>query len=149
MATVPASARVLLNPVGWAPCCCVEVGEATIVTLPGPPREMEAVFMRHVVPLISERYEVRAARQRVLINIHESAVAPMFQELMAAYPGSYIKGYIALNDQPGWLPVDILATGSDAAEAQRTLQQLIDELRKRLAEQGKQLTVYADAASPE
>ncbi|MDA1192532.1 MAG: competence/damage-inducible protein A [Candidatus Poribacteria bacterium] len=147
MATVPSNARVMMNPVGWAPVIATPVGDSTFLSLPGPPREMEATFVRHVIPYISEHYEVKAATQRVYINTHESAVAPYFQEIMKQYPGSYLKGYIALTETPGWLPVDILATGSDTEEAQLNLQSIIDGLTKMVAEQGKQVTAYPAAAT--
>jgi len=149
MATVPACATVMLNPVGWAPCTCVDVNGTTFLALPGPPREMEAVFVRHVIPYISDHYEVRAATQRVLVNTYESDLAPHFQELMAQYPGSYMKGYIAMTDTPGWLPIDILATGDNAAEAQTTLQAIIDSLRKIVLQKGKELTVYGGSVEAE
>ncbi len=149
MATIPATARAMVNPVGWAPCIAVPVDGTTFLALPGPPREMEAVFVRHVVPYISEHYEVKAATQRVLINTHESSVAPHFQEIMEQYPGSYIKGYIALTDQPGWLPVDIVTTGANAEEAQLGLQDIIDVLRKKLQADGKTLTVYSESVDAE
>ena len=149
MAMIPATARALLNPVGWAPCVVLDVDKTTFIAMPGPPREMEAVFVRHVVPYISEHYETKTAVQRVLIDAHESAVAPYFQEVMKQFPGSYVKGYIALEARPGWLPVDILATGSDAEDAQHNLQHMIDTLRKMLAEVDKTLTAYADATDPE
>ena len=149
MATIPATARPIVNPVGWAPCIAVPVDGTTFLALPGPPREMEAVFVRHVVPYISEHYEVKAATQRVLINTHESSVAPHFQEIMEQYPGSYIKGYIALTDQPGWLPVDIVTTGANAEEAQLGLQDIIDVLRKKLQADGKTLTVYSESVDAE
>ena len=149
MATAPTTARCLVNPVGWAPCVVLDIGETTFLALPGPPREMEAVFMRHVVPYISDRYEIRAATQRVLINTHESSVAPYFEELKAEFPGSYMKGYIAMTSNPGWLPVDIVATGSTAQEAHQTLQAIIDALRKKLEQIGKTVTVYAESMESE
>ena len=141
MATAPTTARCLLNPVGWAPCIALDVGATTFLALPGPPREMEAVFKRHVAPFISERYERRSATQRVLINTHESSVAPYFEELKAEYPGSYMKGYIADTSNPGWLPVDIVAVGETSQEAHQTLQAIIDALRKKVEQIGKTVTV--------
>src|SRR5206468_3863481 len=44
MATVPEGAEVFPNPAGWAPCTLVRDGAAALLILPGPPREMEAVF---------------------------------------------------------------------------------------------------------
>ncbi len=149
MATVPACARVMLNPVGWAPCTCVEVDETTFLALPGPPREMEAVFARHVIPFISEHYEVKTATQRVLVNTYESDVAPLLQQLMEQYPGSYLKGFIALSERRGWLPVEIMVTGEHARDAQQMLQQIISSFRKMLLEKGQTLTVYPDAVEAE
>ena len=46
MATVPETAIVLQNPAGWAPCISVGHKSSTIMMMPGPPREMKAVFER-------------------------------------------------------------------------------------------------------
>ena len=83
------------------------------------------------------------------MNTYESDIAPHFQELMAQYPGSYMKGYIAITSNPGWLPVDIIATGENMEEAQQTLQNIIDSLRKTLHDKGKELTVYGQSVEAE
>src|SRR5947207_10421331 len=44
MATVPEGSEVRQNPAGWAPCTFVHHDGGTIVIMPGPPKELEAVF---------------------------------------------------------------------------------------------------------
>jgi nicotinamide-nucleotide amidase len=48
----PSSAECLANDAGTAPGLRAKVGEATVVCLPGPPREMEPMFARFVEPLL-------------------------------------------------------------------------------------------------
>ena len=51
MATVPETATVLQNPAGWAPCISVEHEASTLMMMPGPPREMKAIFETHIQPV--------------------------------------------------------------------------------------------------
>src|SRR5919198_447214 len=48
MATVPIGAEIMLNPAGWAPCIRARHGATTFLLLPGPPKEMQAVFDRYL-----------------------------------------------------------------------------------------------------
>ena len=54
-ATIPAGATVVANPVGSAPGFLLEWKGATIVSLPGVPREMEAMMTESVVPLLADQ----------------------------------------------------------------------------------------------
>jgi len=51
-AMIPSSATVLKNPVGSAPGFCLARKKALIISLPGVPREMEAMMRQEVVPLL-------------------------------------------------------------------------------------------------
>ena len=142
MATAPATAEVFLNPVGWAPCIHIEkpqVGtpaKATnIFSLPGPPREMQALFERYVLHFISSHYETRAASQRVVVSMYESQVSPFLQEVMQRHPNTYLKAYVALRDEKG-MPVDIVATGDDAEKAKQILQTAVNCFAELVKSQG-------------
>lgn len=54
-AMIPASAIVVANPVGSAPGFAIEWKGATIVSLPGVPREMEAMMTDSVIPLLADQ----------------------------------------------------------------------------------------------
>jgi len=54
-AYVPKGATVLPNPHGTAPGFLIREGPVRFVALPGPPREMEPMFLDHVLPKIGKR----------------------------------------------------------------------------------------------
>lgn len=60
-AMIPSGATVVANPVGSAPGFAIEWKRAMIVSLPGVPREMEAMMMDSVIPLLQDQLS-RSAR---------------------------------------------------------------------------------------
>jgi len=114
MATAPERADAQPNPAGWAPCIRLDLGETTLFVLPGPPREMEAVFTTHVAPYLAGRLTRRSHSLRVFVDMYESEVSPFMEEVMRRCEGVYLKAYVALRvgDRHG-LPVDIVASGDD------------------------------------
>ena len=146
MATVPASADVLRNEVGWAPGLHLLVAGTDLFALPGPPREMEAVFVAHVLPYLTERSHVKTATTRLLIGLsYESQVAPHLDALMEAFPGAYLKARLGSTPRKGWLPVDVLVVASNEADAKRRLQEVIAAFQQRLAGDGRPLEPLPDA----
>lgn len=53
-AMIPAGAIVVANPVGSAPGFAIEWKGATVVSLPGVPREMEAMMTGSIIPLLAD-----------------------------------------------------------------------------------------------
>jgi nicotinamide-nucleotide amidase len=139
MATVPESAEVLLNPAGWAPCVRLERAETTLFLLPGPPREMEAVFDRYLRDYFGAGSAGHSLARRIYVNMHEGEVAPFARQVMDAVPGTYIKGYIALSNQQR-LPLDVVVRGTDESDAQRNLEQAVTMLTALVADAGRQVT---------
>jgi len=54
-AMIPSGATVLANPVGSAPGFCLTWKNSLIVSLPGVPREMEAMMVQKVMPILTSR----------------------------------------------------------------------------------------------
>lgn len=54
-AMIPAGATVVANPVGSAPGFLLEWKGATVVSLPGVPREMDAMMTESVIPFLADR----------------------------------------------------------------------------------------------
>ena len=143
MATVPHNADVFQNHVGWAPCTRVSKGDSTLFFLPGPPREMEAMFNGCVAEYISSSYQTKSAVLRVIINMFESEVSPLLETVMEKYPTTYLKAYVAMRDSlDQGLPVDIVATGENVANAQHILNAAVELLSGLVSEQGKQMELY-------
>ena len=138
MATVPESAVVWASPAGWAPCIQLRKANTTYFVLPGPPREMEALFERFVATAISESLEVRSAARRVFVNMSESECSPLIEEAMQRFPGLYAKAYVALRSDTH-LPVDFVARAASDREAREMLSGAIDLFSAGVKELGKDI----------
>ncbi len=134
MATIPDGATAYPSPAGWAPLVRTEVNGCTIFSMPGPPREMEAVFARFLEDYFSAGAgSHRAVTHRVYVDMWESEVAPLLQQVMEQVPGTYCKGYIALGNQR-FLPIDVVTRGADEAEAEAGLARALDILERLVGE---------------
>ena len=94
MATLPEGAQPLLNPVGTAPGVTIKVAATRLVSLPGVPSEMKAIFTGWVIPLLKD--SKREAPKEVslgLVGIIESALAPALDRSRRAFPGLYFKSH--------------------------------------------------------
>lgn len=141
MATVPQGAQVHQNPAGWAPCVSLTKETTTFFALPGPPTEMQAVFTMYLVPFFATHYPSHAASLRVVADMYESELAPLFAQVRDRYPSTYLKGYIALGgrDIPHGLPLDIVARSTAEAPAEAILQQAVAYLSELVAAHGRTL----------
>lgn len=138
MATVPETAEVLQNPAGWAPCISVKYKQSTIMMMPGPPREMKAIFEAHIQPLIIERYRAEISTARVFVSMFEAEVSPHMQKVMQRHPEVYLKAYVSLRSaESNSMPIDLVSTSSDKEESEKNLQLAIDYFQELVLEAGK------------
>jgi len=95
MATIPARAKPLHNPVGHAPAVMVTHGSCTIFVLPGVPKEMMAIFAKYILPVLKRKIGkfVRLETNLETTNIMESFLAPYLDRVVANNPKVYIKSH--------------------------------------------------------
>jgi nicotinamide-nucleotide amidase len=94
MAMLPRGSEPMANPLGTAPGVLAQFGRTTIVSLPGVPKEMKAIFNTSIVPILLES----AASQPVemylrFVGIVESAIAPTLREAQSRFPDLYFKSH--------------------------------------------------------
>ena len=82
-AWVPRDAIVLENPVGTAPGLWIEDGEAVVLLLPGPPRELNPMLERLVAGRLADRAGAHRLHRRVIrvTGLSESEVEQMTQPI--------------------------------------------------------------------
>ena len=144
MATIPQGATAHANPAGVAPCVEVQVGETTIFSLPGPPREVEALFRQSVEPVVADLYSGARAMVRVVVNLPESQCGPILQSVMDELPNTYLKAFVALSERTAdgqRLPVDIVAWAPSPAEADDLLERALGMFTEQAAEKGSGVDV--------
>jgi hypothetical protein len=74
--------------------------------------------------------------------MYESEMSPHIQKVMQEFPGTYLKGYVALRSQERQaMPVDIVVRGKDEVEAASVLEGATARLRELVLAAGKTLTL--------
>ena len=125
------SAQVLPNSRGTAPGWWVEQQGHIIVTLPGPPGEMQAMWQKEVLPRLRQSLagEIILCRTLKTFGLPEAAVGEMVSSWMAsANPtlGVYAK--------PDGIHLRLAAKATHPEQASRMLAQLEEKLRGLLEE---------------
>lgn len=86
-AMVPEGATALRNDNGTAPGLWCSTGDKVVVLLPGPPRELQPMFARQVLPRIRQRAAPDTVRTMVrTCGVPESVAAAKLDTFMADYP---------------------------------------------------------------
>lgn len=94
MAILPRDAKPLPNPVGTAPGVMILSGRTTIISLPGVPSEMKAIFQGSTLTFIRRlRSKPPVEVQARIVGIIESALAPILEEARRVFPGIYFKSH--------------------------------------------------------
>ena len=108
-------AVALANPNGTAPGWWVEAGDAVIVALPGPPRELQPMWTDEVLPRLRARGlgADHAAETLRLTGIGESAVADLLGNELLLGSRPHVATYARLDA----VDVRIWATGDAGADA--------------------------------
>ena len=129
-ALLPSGALPLENPVGTAPAFIVEVGDRSIISLPGVPAEMVTLLEEHVLPYLRRRYgleTVVCVRVIRTAGLGESAVDERIQDLeRLANPT------VGLSAHPGRVDIRVVARAQDAVACARMLDSTETTLRARL-----------------
>ena len=140
-AMIPSGATVLKNPVGSAPGFCLTWNKALIVSLPGVPREMEAMMRQDVVPLLRAQGEASGSSQprtaivRQVFHTFGLAEADVDAKLQGLIPtGAPVD--LGLLASPMGVLVSLTTKGTRSAKGghQDVFQKLANGVRSRLDE---------------
>ncbi len=127
----PASAEVLENPNGTAPGLWMEKEGKTLVMLPGPPSELQPMFIDKVLPRLQEKNLIQDSENFIqlrTIGIGESALETKLQPLFKKHAKLEV-AYCAHQGQ-----VDCRISFSNAEDCQDELLELANECRERLGD---------------
>lgn len=88
-ATIPTKASILKNPVGTASGLVFRSASATLILLPGIPREMRIMLVDQVLPFLRHHFPqtTRCVSKALhLFRLSESSVDPLIRKLQKRYP---------------------------------------------------------------
>jgi molybdenum cofactor synthesis domain-containing protein len=144
MATLPDGATPLNNPVGTAPGVLLKSGNVAIISLPGVPAEMKAIFEESVVPLIRAASGDLAFYEKSLIatRIIESDLAPIIDQVMRDNPYVYIKSHPSGAERTmlSTIELHVSTTAENADLAKERVEKAINQLSALIVDQGGKIT---------
>ena len=129
-AMVIEDAQVLPNPNGTAPGMFLEHSGTAVVLLPGPPREMQPMFINHVVPNLERRSgSVRVVRRMLRVaGMGESAV----DEKIAPVYTKYDNPQTTILFNQSEIEIHLTARGRTEDEANQLLDRVVLEIEEQL-----------------
>ena len=131
-AYVPVGSIAVENPVGTAPSFIVEVDNHSIFSLPGVPREMEYLMQHAVLPYLREHYQLKGIIKSRLVHtagVGESQIDDLIGDLE-----ELANPTVGLSAHAGQVDIRITAKATTEDEAEVMINQVEDELRRRLEE---------------
>jgi nicotinamide-nucleotide amidase len=131
-AQVPEGAEVLENKNGTAPGLWIEHEGAVIVLLPGPPRELEAIFAGQCLTRLELLVPKTIRRTRVLkvIGLPESEVDQRIAPLYTAAPEISTTILAA----PSGIEIHLAASSADEAVVESSLAELSEKIEAELGD---------------
>ncbi|MBI2819401.1 MAG: competence/damage-inducible protein A [Acidobacteria bacterium] len=125
-------AAILENPKGTAPGQWIEQDGKVLILLPGPPRELESMFLKSCLPRLCQIIPKAAIAKRVLrvVGLAESAV----EEVVAPIYTKYTNPATTILAAPGEIQLHLKGVGETAAAAEALVDELLPQLEEALGE---------------
>lgn len=128
-ASKPKGSRFLTNSIGTAPGIFLCKDNRKIIMLPGPPREMELMFINEVIPIIHEDFNIMT-RSVNLSGIGESQVEMQIKDLINKDPMITIATFAS----EGETEIKIIGKGKDKKLVEDKVEKTIEILKDRFNE---------------
>ncbi|MDR1664627.1 MAG: competence/damage-inducible protein A [Clostridiales bacterium] len=116
-ALIPEGCTVFPNANGTAPGACIESGDGkALLLLPGPPNEMEPMFLEYAVPfLCTKSSSVFVSRTLKTCGVGESRAEEILKDIIAAQSNPTVAPYAKMSEV--WLRVTASAPDGQTARA--------------------------------
>jgi len=133
MAILPCTAVPIPNPVGVAPGIAMFMPRTKIFSLPGVPKEMEAMMESYVLPLLEkENLVARAEACEVLENVREADIANEVGSFAKEHPEAYVKSHPDIEGGRSYVKLCIMASAESKEDAERKAKTLLKSLVNRV-----------------
>ena len=137
MARLPQGALPLANPVGAAPGVYLVLGNAAIVSLPGVPAELRAIFEGALRPELRSLFgaSVFLEKTALVASGDESVLAPVLHTVAQRHPDLYIKSHAERFGVDVAFRVTVSKAGATRDEVARDLDDALRSLTQALRSQ--------------
>ncbi len=132
-AMLPSNCHPIKNENGTAPGMWFEHNNTTIISMPGVPFEMKAMFQNQVIPKVLSMVEHKTILHKTIMTngIGESFLADNIKDWEQALPGNFKLAYLP---QPGMVRLRLSGSGDHADELQHIMNKLVNSLIPLISE---------------
>jgi nicotinamide-nucleotide amidase len=141
MAYLPQGAAALRNPVGTAPAAVLEIGNTTLVSLPGVPEEMKGIYEETLQPTLRRIFGDSYYEEKSIIALcgDESSLAPVLAKVVEAHPEVYIKSRARRYGAEVRILITLSLAGEGREGVERSLAAALEALTRALPSAGFQV----------
>ena len=139
MARTLSGANTFANPLGISPASVMKIGETTLVVMPGPPKEVQAIFETHISDLIEEQTSRKSCSHRVVVDMVESEVTPIVEEIEKGFGNVYLKPLVSEYVKGSGLPIEILAFEANEEACDRLVRDVVQSLEWAIKAKGRRI----------
>jgi len=131
-AYLPVGAVAIENPVGTAPAFYLNSADKMVISVPGVPREMDAIIQRSVIPMLRSRYHLDT-----VIQIHVLHSAGVGESQVDEWIGEFEHASnptVGLLAHPGQVDIRIAAKAATVQDANRMITEVAEKIRQRVGD---------------
>lgn len=131
-AYIPAGACAIENPVGSAPAFYADTGKSLIISLPGVPRELEALIQEKITTLLRDRFQLQD-----VLKIHVLHCAGVGESQLDEWIGeleTLSNPTVGLLAHSGRVDIRIAAKAPSVQQAEVMIAQVAEQIEERVGE---------------
>lgn len=127
----PEGSKIIKNDNGTAPGCIIEEDNKILIMLPGPPKEMKAMFENYIVPYLKNKQDsILVSKVLRVASIGESKMETLVKDLIDKQNNPTIAPYAKDNESM----LRITARAVNEIEALKLIEPVIISIKRRLGE---------------
>ena len=129
MAELPEGSSPLHNSQGSAPGVLTISGTTMIFSMPGVPREMEAIFSQQIAPLLNKKFEFDEETYEFGVDVRgvrESDLTEFTTQVMKEFPNISFKSHPKKDEEGFFLSLHTYAITTDRKQVENALRKWIE-----------------------
>jgi len=138
MARIVEGSKAMNNPVGLSTGMMLQIADTLIVTFPGIPVEMKAMFDESVAPLIESRAQTRFTAKTMTAKVVFGEFFPIYRAMHTDYPDVYIKNAATPPEEDSErvkvreIKVDLVVEAPSVEECEALMDEVVSDFRRRI-----------------
>lgn len=140
MAMIPEGSQFLRNSVGGAPGVHLEMGDFSIFSIPGVPREMRTIFEEEMVEILKAIFGKKVFVEKTITTPikDESQLGDILNGVMKQIPRVYLKSRPTHFGKNVQIDVTLTASGDDRDEVAEQIRKAIRKIREKIGKDVRQ-----------